>query len=606
MKASRKPSPGTRTSVFSSFFCLSDASLSHQRNAADQEHFQEVFSKLLPFMNLVSTCYFISRESPTHFDGFESALQRVSAFLEENRFLQMSLRPVHPFSRNDADAWISAYLRYLRACKPFQEEGYREQIIARLRIFPVVFLKDAAAAAEAGPFLSLLQESFFLPSILVPHEAINDLDAISTTKGSPPPWVRVYVTDSSGFDPRRALEILHAHEIFDRLLEEDSSELPEANEILCRESLILDSSARVRSCLGATGIDVSAFPPDEGETDPSSALFLGRSGTRPSRCLDCLLQSMVQAGASYRLNPQGATAWHQLCDRLATQCVGRGSHDRAIRVWRSSAEAYPPEEIPSSLLLHTALCHYQTGNLEEAMKELTEARKRAPQSPDVRYYMGRCEFGWRDYIEAADRFSEAVDLGLSGPLRLEAHYYRGLSHYHLEEFEEALQALAEAERGGMAGTPLPFYQGLCLLGKQEPRTALPYFHEALSRGPSPEDLFHVLFYIAHTYKEIEDFDRALDYCEKADRVQPMNYECWNLKGFCHFKQCNHDEAIACFEKAVEIDPTSGIDYANIASNLRDKGDIEGAIRMYRKALSLDPTIEFARDNLRRLQSGRAE
>ena len=59
-------------------------------------------------------------------------------------------------------------------------------------------------------------------------------------------------------------------------------------------------------------------------------------------------------------------------------------------------------------------------------------------------------------------------------------------------------------------------------------------------------------------------------------------------------------SIACFEKAIEIDPTSAIDYANIASNLRDKGDTEAAITMYRKALSLDPTIDFARESLKRL------
>ena len=81
--------------------------------------------------------------------------------------------------------------------------------------------------------------------------------------------------------------------------------------------------------------------------------------------------------------------------------------------------------------------------------------------------------------------------------------------------------------------------------------------------------------------------------------------CGTCKGFCHFKQRNHDAAIACFEKAIEIDPKSGIDYANIGSNLRDKGDAKGAIAMYEKALSLDPTIEFARDGLKRL-SGTTE
>ena len=53
--------------------------------------------------------------------------------------------------------------------------------------------------------------------------------------------------------------------------------------------------------------------------------------------------------------------------------------------------------------------------------------------------------------------------------------------------------------------------------------------------------------------------------------------------------------------AIEIDPTSAIDYANIGSNLREKGDLEGAMAMYRKALSMDPNITFALESLERLE-----
>jgi tetratricopeptide (TPR) repeat protein len=285
---------------------------------------------------------------------------------------------------------------------------------------------------------------------------------------------------------------------------------------------------------------------------------------------------------------------------MASRLVRKGMQGQGLTVWESSAKAHDPDAVPSQLLLQIALCHYTAGDLERAMKALTDAKEGAPLSADIRYYMGLCEFGWRDYIEAADRFREATELGLQNPLRVEAEYYRGLSHYHLEEYDEALEPLARAEQAGMMGSPLPFYQGLCLLGKEAPQQALPYFQEALSRGPSSEDHFHVLFYIAHTYKEMEDFGSALDYCKKAERIQPRNYELWNLKGFCYFKKRDHDAAIACFEKAIAIDPGSAIDYANIGSNLRDKGDTEGAIAMYQKALSLDPTIEFARDSLKRL------
>ena len=45
---------------------------------------------------------------------------------------------------------------------------------------------------------------------------------------------------------------------------------------------------------------------------------------------------------------------------------------------------------------------------------------------------------------------------------------------------------------------------------------------------------------------------------------------------------------------------SAIDYANIASNYRDMGNSADAVRYYRLALELDPSIGFARDNLERL------
>jgi tetratricopeptide (TPR) repeat protein len=573
MKQEKTPPDESRTTVPSTLFCLCWPADSEHARADETHRVEQDVAKLLPTLNLSSSCYLIRDERPGEPMLFDSILDEISSFLEENRFVQISVRPVHPFSSDDADEWIEAYLRFLRICKPFQEEGYREQIIARLRIFPVIFLNDAAAVAGASPFLRFLQDSFFLPSILVPEVSVSEIAALQNAQDKLP-WVRVYVTDASAFAPQRTLAILHAHEIFDKLLEEDRDEFPDGN-LPCLDSLTLDPGGSVRSCINPKVRDRTS-------------------------CMECLLPTMEPVGISYRFHTQGTAAWHRLCDRMATRLVRKGMHGQGLTVWESSAKAYDPDVIPPQLLLQIALCHHTTGDLEKAMEALTEAQRKAPLSADIRYYMGLCEFGWRDYIEAADRFREAIELGLQNPLRVEAQYYRGLSHYHLEEYDEALGPLAQAEQAGMGGSPLPFYQGLCLLGKQQPEQGLPYLQQALSRGPSQEDLFHVLFYLAHTYKELEDFRQGLSYCGKAEAVDPKSQELWNLAGFCHFKLREYDEAIECFKKAIEIDPTSAIDYANIGSNLRDKGDAEGAIAMYQKALSLDPSIEFARDSLKRL------
>jgi ribosomal protein S12 methylthiotransferase accessory factor len=62
-----------------------------------------------------------------------------------------------------------------------------------------------------------------------------------------------------------------------------------------------------------------------------------------------------------------------------------------------------------------------------------------------------------------------------------------------------------------------------------------------------------------------------------------------------------DRAIENLRKAVEIDPQSAIDYASLGANYREKGDVPEAIAMFEKALSIDPTITSAQENLERLK-----
>jgi ribosomal protein S12 methylthiotransferase accessory factor len=73
-------------------------------------------------------------------------------------------------------------------------------------------------------------------------------------------------------------------------------------------------------------------------------------------------------------------------------------------------------------------------------------------------------------------------------------------------------------------------------------------------------------------------------------------------GFCHFKLKEHEAAIQNFKKIIHLDPSSAIDYANIASNYRDMGQRARAIRYYEMALTLDASIEFARQNLAELKA----
>jgi ribosomal protein S12 methylthiotransferase accessory factor len=148
-----------------------------------------------------------------------------------------------------------------------------------------------------------------------------------------------------------------------------------------------------------------------------------------------------------------------------------------------------------------------------------------------------------------------------------------------------------------------FFLGSCYLSTNELSRALICLEEALSLGPNEEDIPSIYSYMGICLKDLGQYREAIRVLEKAEDHDDERTDIYNLMGFCHFKLKEHQRAIECFQKLLRLDPGSAIDYANIASNYRDMGDKEQAIRYYRFALELDPTIEFARDNLHRLGQG---
>jgi ribosomal protein S12 methylthiotransferase accessory factor len=73
-------------------------------------------------------------------------------------------------------------------------------------------------------------------------------------------------------------------------------------------------------------------------------------------------------------------------------------------------------------------------------------------------------------------------------------------------------------------------------------------------------------------------------------------------GFCHFKRGEHEQALAAFQRVIELDPSSAIDYANLGVNYQALGQNDQARDCFRVALSLDPGIDFARARLSQLES----
>ena len=166
--------------------------------------------------------------------------------------------------------------------------------------------------------------------------------------------------------------------------------------------------------------------------------------------------------------------------------------------------------------------------------------------------------------------------------------------------EWAIQKLKEMEQLVPDQYYIQFFLGLSHIHLDRYEEALPYLEAALDLDPRAEDVPTIYSYMGVCLKALERYADALAVLQKGVAWDRDRTDIHNLMGFCYFKQKEHEKAIEAFQKVLHLNPGSAIDYANIASNYREMGNREMAVHYYRLALELDPQIDFARDHLKRL------
>lgn len=87
-----------------------------------------------------------------------------------------------------------------------------------------------------------------------------------------------------------------------------------------------------------------------------------------------------------------------------------------------------------------------------------------------------------------------------------------------------------------------------------------------------------LFRRAYALAEIRRYDEAVECYDKAIEINPKDAFAWYNKGNALANLAMHEKAIACFDKALELDPN----YTNAWNN---KGVSLDNLRKYRKAIS---------------------
>jgi len=189
---------------------------------------------------------------------------------------------------------------------------------------------------------------------------------------------------------------------------------------------------------------------------------------------------------------------------------------------RATAETAADERAE---LLRVRAAHLAaTGRCDEA---LGLVGGRAERDAETERLIGRCAVQAQRYataLEALDR-ARSLDSGLAG-----VELYRGISLYHLEDYDAAREALADARVEGEEVALLEFYRGLLFLRDDRPRESALAFERAAAR--SPRLVEPVASYYAalawQSLNENEPLDSAVERVREEDPEGPWAEEAERL------------------------------------------------------------------------------
>jgi len=76
-------------------------------------------------------------------------------------------------------------------------------------------------------------------------------------------------------------------------------------------------------------------------------------------------------------------------------------------------------------------------------------------------------------------------------------------------------------------------------------------------------------------------------------IDPENTIAWNNKGIALAKSGKIDEAVICYDKALNIDPDDYVYLNNKGNALYKKGNIRDALKSYQMVFELNPESQIA-------------
>ena len=256
--------------------------------------------------------------------------------------------------------------------------------------------------------------------------------------------------------------------------------------------------------------------------------------------------------------------------------------------------------VESFRLLNEGVSAYNRGRYDEAVEKLRRSTSIALNSFRAHYYYGLALSATRQYTEAVEMLTVALDLN---PVDFRTLVAVGDAHLRLGDVNESRASYVLALKLRPAYPPALDGLGRSYEAQAKDETAIDYFRQAIlsNKGYAP-----AYTHLGDLFMRLDRVREAVRLLEEAVSIRPDFAEGYNRLAVAYGSLGLHNEATATVQRAIELDPRDPDHYYALGWLQLNQSVTDTAERSFRRALELEPRMAAARMGVAEVERRRGD
>ena len=228
---------------------------------------------------------------------------------------------------------------------------------------------------------------------------------------------------------------------------------------------------------------------------------------------------------------------------------------------------------------------------KEAIKWYDKAIDRKDDYHEAYNNKGSAYYELKEYDESMKWYKKAIEIKSD---YYKAHYNMSRVYDKLKKYEKVIECYEKMLEINPDAHLIRFSISLIYKKLEKYEKSI----ELDKKAELKKDDYEAHYNRGNAHRDLEQYDRAIEWYKKAIEIKPDYYEAHYNRGNAYYDLEKYEKAIECFDKALEIKPDYYEAYNLMGLAYKGLGEFDRAIECFKKGLEVSPDDDLIRRSMR--------